>query len=74
MVVLNGKYAGKKAVIVKQYDDGADQRKYGFSIVAGVARCPKKVTKAMGKKKLARRSRVKPFIKILNNTHMMPTR
>lgn len=28
----------------------------------------------MGEKRLARRSRVKPFVKVINYTHMMPTR
>ena len=28
----------------------------------------------MGKKKVAKRSKVKPFIKVINYTHMMPTR
>ena len=28
----------------------------------------------MGQKKLARRSKVKPFIKVINYNHLMPTR
>lgn len=28
----------------------------------------------MGKKKVAKRSKVKPFIKVINYNHMMPTR
>jgi large subunit ribosomal protein L27e len=33
-----------------------------------------KVTKSMGKKKVARRSKVKPFIKVVNYAHLLPTR
>lgn len=33
-----------------------------------------KVTRAMGKKKAEKRSKVKPFIKIVNFNHLMPTR
>jgi hypothetical protein len=37
-------------------------------------RYPLKVTKSMGKKKVARRSKVKPFIKVVNYAHLLPTR
>lgn len=33
-----------------------------------------KVTRRMGKKLLDRRSRIKPFIKVVNYNHLMPTR
>merc|ERR1711976_72557 len=35
---------------------------------------PLKVTKKMSKKKIAKRTRVKPFVKYVNFNHMMPTR
>jgi large subunit ribosomal protein L27e len=63
-IVLAGKYAGKKAIIVKQQDDGSQDRAYGHALVAGIERYPRKVTKAMNKKKLTKRSRVKPFVKV----------
>lgn len=43
VVLLSGRYAGKKAVIVKNNDDGAAGRSYGHAIVAGLAREPRKV-------------------------------
>merc|ERR1712235_236240 len=73
-IVLAGKYAGKKAIIVKQQDDGTQDRAYGHALVAGIERYPRKVTKSMGKKKLTKRSRVKPFVKVVNYNHLMPTR
>merc|ERR1712243_324100 len=73
-IVLAGKYAGKKAIIVKQQDDGTQDREYGHALVAGIERYPRKVTKAMSKKKLTKRSRVKPFVKVVNYNHLMPTR
>ncbi|KAI8354481.1 ribosomal L27e protein family-domain-containing protein [Mortierella sp. GBAus27b] len=73
-VILNGRHAGKKAVIVKNIDDGSKERGYGHAIVAGVERYPLKLTKNMGKKRVAKRSKVKPFIKIVNYNHLMPTR
>merc|ERR1711935_482709 len=74
VIVLSGRYAGKKAVIVKNYDDGDAQRPYGHALVAGIEKCPLKVTKSMGKKLVAKRTRIKPFLKVLNYNHLMPTR
>ena len=37
---------------------------YPHAIVAGIERYPRKVTRRMGQKKVARRSKVKPFVKV----------
>ncbi|KAL1922677.1 60S ribosomal protein eL27 [Calcarisporiella thermophila] len=74
VIILQGRYAGKKAVIVKNYDEGTKDRPYGFAVVAGVERAPLKVTKRMGQKLIAKRSKVKPFVKMVNYNHLMPTR
>ncbi|KAL3896592.1 MAG: hypothetical protein SGCHY_003975 [Lobulomycetales sp.] len=74
IIVLRGRYAGKKAVIVKQFDEGTAARPYPHAIVAGIERYPLKVTRAMEAKKVAKRSKVKPFLKAVNYNHMMPTR
>ena len=42
--------------------------------VAGIDRYPRKVVRAMGKAKLEKRCKIKPFVKVLNFNHMMPTR
>ncbi|PWN18122.1 hypothetical protein BCV69DRAFT_285418 [Microstroma glucosiphilum] len=73
-VVLGGRQAGKKVIVIKQYDEGTKERPYGHVVVAGIERYPLKVTKSMGAKKLAKRSKVKPFIKVINYNHLMPTR
>ncbi|CAH1756830.1 5872_t:CDS:1 [Entrophospora sp. SA101] len=73
-IVLSGRYAGKKVVIVKNFDDGTKERPYGHAIVIGIERYPLKVTKRMGTKRIAKRSKVKPFIKVINYNHLMPTR
>ena len=74
VLVLNGRYAGKKGVIVKTFDEGTDSRKYGHCIVAGIAKTPLKVKKGMPAKKVEKRSRIKPFLKVYNFNHLMPTR
>ncbi|KAL7318904.1 60S ribosomal protein L27B [Mucor circinelloides] len=61
-------------ILLLDHDEGTKDRPYGYAVVAGVERSPLKVTKAMGKKKTAKRSKVKPFVKIVNYNHMMPTR
>merc|ERR1712205_37249 len=74
VILLTGRYAGRKAVIVKTFDEGTTERPYGHCIVAGVSKYPLKITKSMSTKRIAKRSRVKPFIKVVNYNHMMPTR
>ena len=32
MVVLNGRYAGRKAIVVKTFDEGHGDRKFGHAI------------------------------------------
>lgn len=43
VILLTGRYAGKKAVIVKNNDDGTNGRPYGHAIVVGLAKEPRKV-------------------------------
>ena len=66
-IVLQGRQAGHKVVVIKQLDEGTKERPYPHAIVAGIERYPLKVTKRMGAKKLAKRSKVKPFIKVRNH-------
>lgn len=73
-LVLQGRQAGKKVVVVKQHDEGTKERPYPHVLVAGIEAYPRKVTKGMNAKKIARRSKVKPFVKAVNYNHLMPTR
>ncbi|CAE8742184.1 unnamed protein product [Polarella glacialis] len=61
VVILSGRYAGKKAIAAKVFDDGSKSRPFGHCLVAGVDRAPLKVTRKMSKKKISKRTRVKPF-------------
>jgi large subunit ribosomal protein L27e len=74
VIILAGRYAGKKAVVVQNFDEGNKERPFGHALVAGIDKAPLKVTKTMSKKKIQKRSRVKPFIKFVNYNHIMPTR
>ena len=44
------------------------------ALVAGIERNPAQVTRRMSKARQQKRSKVKPFIKIINYNHLMPTR
>ncbi|CAK9165675.1 unnamed protein product [Ilex paraguariensis] len=74
VVMLQGRFAGHKAVIVKPFDDGTRDRAYSHCLVAGIAKYPSKVIRKDSAKKTAKKSRVKCFIKLVNYNHIMPTR
>ena len=74
VVLLQGRFAGHKAVIVRNFDDGNRDRPYGHCLVAGLAKYPKKVIRKDSAKKTAKKSRVKAFLKVVNYSHIMPTR
>ena len=64
VLVLGGRFAGRKAIIIKNYDEGTPEKPYGHALVAGVDRYPRKVTNKMSKKKVAKRSKIKAFVKV----------
>lgn len=84
VVLLRGRFAGHKAVIVRVHEEAVEDRKFAHAVVAGVERYPRKITRAMqkadakaeGKKKgkVTHRSSVRPFVKNVNLNHLMPTR
>ncbi|KAL2925970.1 60S ribosomal protein L27 [Bienertia sinuspersici] len=74
LIILQGRYAGKKAVIVRNFDEGTRDRPYGHCLVTGISKYPKKVIRKDSAKKQAKKSRVKCFIKVANYNHIMPTR
>ncbi|EXJ67785.1 large subunit ribosomal protein L27e [Cladophialophora psammophila CBS 110553] len=73
-IITRGRYAGKKVVIIQPVDSGTKQHPFSYALVAGIERYPSKVTRRMGKKRMEKRSKVKPFIKMINYNHIMPTR
>lgn len=64
VLVLSGRYAGRKAIVMRNYDDGTAEKQYGHAMVAGIDRYPRKVHKRMGKGKLHKRSKIKAFVKV----------
>lgn len=45
MILLAGRYAGRKAIVVKPFDEGSEDRKFGHAIVAGIDRYPRRVSR-----------------------------
>lgn len=74
MIVLSGRFAGRKAVIVKTFEEGSTEHKFPHALIAGIDSYPRRVTRSMGQKRVLRRSRIKPFVKFINFNHIMPTR
>lgn len=74
VLVLSGRHAGKKALVVRCYDEGNKARKFPNALVVGVARQPRNVNRRTSKKQFLKRTTVKPFVKFVNFNHLMPTR
>eukprot|EP00993_Chasmostoma_nieuportense_P005551 NODE_6173_length_563_cov_363.137615_g6008_i0.p1 GENE.NODE_6173_length_563_cov_363.137615_g6008_i0~~NODE_6173_length_563_cov_363.137615_g6008_i0.p1 ORF type:complete len:156 (-),score=24.51 NODE_6173_length_563_cov_363.137615_g6008_i0:96-500(-) len=74
VIVLAGRQAGKKAVILQNSEFGNKERPYGHCVVAGVEKPPQRLLRRMTRKALLRRSRVGAFLKVYNHKHLMPTR
>jgi large subunit ribosomal protein L27e len=73
-IISRGRYAGKKVVIIQPQDNGSKKHPFPHALVAGIDRYPLQVTRRMSKARQTKRSKVKPFIKVVNYNHLMPTR
>lgn len=74
VLLTKGKYAGHKAVIVRTVDEATKNRPYPHAVVVGIAKAPQAVKKSMTRRQVLSRTRVAPFIKVVNQSHIMPTR
>lgn len=73
-IVTRGRFAGKKVVVVRPHDDGTKSHSFSHAIVVGIERGPQRITKRHNAKQVSKRCRVKPFVKLVNYNHLMPTR
>ena len=74
VIILSGRFAGKKAVVTSVNLNGNNERKYGFVTVVGVERSPLKITRKMSETLQHMRTSVKAFCKVINVNHVMPTK
>ena len=63
-----------QVVIIQPVDTGNKAHPFGHALVAGIERYPSKITKRMSKARQEKRSKIKPFVKLVNYNHLMPTR
>lgn len=63
-----------QVVIIQPVDTGNKTHPYGHALVAGIERYPAKITRRMSKTRQEKRSKIKPFVKVVNYNHLMPTR
>ncbi|KAL6092627.1 hypothetical protein STEG23_006429 [Scotinomys teguina] len=74
VLVLAGRYSRLKVTIVENIDDGTSDLPYNHALVAGIDHYARKVTAAMGKKKIAKRSKIKSSVEVYNYNLLTPTR
>lgn len=74
VILLHGRFAGRKAVILQNQDGGTSKHSYGHCVVAGIEKSPRKVSKKMDQSRIAKRSKITTFVKVVNYNHLMPTR
>ncbi|CAI0645908.1 unnamed protein product [Colletotrichum noveboracense] len=61
-------------VIIQPVDSGNKAHPFGHALVAGIERYPSKITRRMSKTRQEKRNKIKPFVKLVNYNHLMPTR
>ncbi|KAI4994034.1 hypothetical protein ZWY2020_008397 [Hordeum vulgare] len=73
VILLQGRYARKKAVIMRVFEESTRDCPYRHCLVVILAKYPKKVIRKDSAKKTTKKSRIKVFLKVVNFTHLMPT-
>eukprot|EP01070_Trichotokara_eunicae_P004065 Trichotokara_eunicae@DN3731_c0_g1_i1.p1 len=74
VLVLQGRFAGKKGIVLNTFDNGTKTRRFPHALVAGVAKPPGRITKRTKKKAIIRKSKFTVFVKFVNYVHLLPTR
>merc|ERR1712137_1069907 len=74
VVLLSGRHAGKKGIVVKDWTGGTDLRRYGHALVVCLAKLPRKVTRRQRQYARKKKSTLKICCKLINHNHLMPTR
>jgi large subunit ribosomal protein L27e len=74
VILLHGRHAGRKAVVLTASVEPTEARKYPHAIVLGIEKYPKKLTKDMSQEVLVKRTQVRVFFKTVNFNHLLLTR
>ena len=75
-MLLRGRQAGKKAVVVSSYPNGTDSAPFAHSYVIGLEKVmvPRLVLPGLTVRQIERRMRMSVFLRKLNWRHLMVTR
>jgi large subunit ribosomal protein L27e len=74
VILLNGRHAGKKAVVLAATQTATEGRKYPHAVVLGIEKSPKTLLKSMSQEALVARTQIKVFVKTVNFNHLLLTR
>jgi large subunit ribosomal protein L27e len=74
VILLHGRHAGKKALVLAAYQEATEARKYPHAVVLGIEQYPKPLNKSMSQETLVKRTQVKVFVKTVNFNHILLTR
>jgi large subunit ribosomal protein L27e len=74
VILLGGRHAGKKAVVLTASPVATEGRTYPHAVVLGIEKSPKPLSKSMSQEALVARTQVKVFVKTVNFNHLLLTR
>jgi large subunit ribosomal protein L27e len=74
VILTSGRYAGKKAIVARAYDEGNKKYRFPHLLVAGIGRNIRAIKRKINKKKFVKKTGIKPFVKYINQNHVIPTR
>ena len=74
VILLNGRHAGKKAIVVAVYPETTESRNYPHCVVLGIEKSPRRLSKDMPQEALVKRTQIKCFLKTVNFNHILLTR
>ncbi|TNN19407.1 60S ribosomal protein [Schistosoma japonicum] len=66
VLVLAGRYAGRKAIVIKSYDEGSGDKPYGHALVVGLIDIHAAFSREWGRNEWK--------VDVVNYNHLMPTR
>mmetsp|Transcript_48475 Transcript_48475/g.77565 ORF Transcript_48475/g.77565 Transcript_48475/m.77565 type:complete len:139 (+) Transcript_48475:128-544(+) len=73
VIVTQGRMAGCKAVVLESKEP-TRKHKFQHCIVAGISKPPRRINKGMNRSQIAKKSEMHTFLRVVNQTHLMPTR
>jgi large subunit ribosomal protein L27e len=74
VILLNGRHAGTKGLVLSASQNPTEGRKYPHAVILGIEKGPKTLLKTMTQEALVARTKIKVFVKTVNFNHLLLTR